>query len=135
MPFFVSIIWGVVVSVVVFTATPLLLLGELGGPNNWAVPILIATMITLAIAVFTSRPRSAVVGAGCGIAFSLPVVIVCHLLRRSDPTILREHGGQLSFAAFAAVVISVMMMAVFGESRKEGSRKYPGKPPANKNSG
>lgn len=131
MSFFVSIIWGVVVSVVIFAATPLLLLGELGGPSNWAAPILIATMLTLAIAVFTSRPRSAIVGTGCGIVFSLPVVIVCYLIRRSDPAVLREHGGQLIFAAFATVAISVMMMTAFGQSRKTASRREQRKLPTN----
>lgn len=109
------------ISVVLFVSRPLLLLSELGGPTNWAIPVFFVAMLALALTAFTSRPRGAIAGVFCGIVFSLPVVVVCYLIRHGDPTILREHGEQLKYAGFVTVAISVIVMGTRAKSRKTPS--------------
>jgi hypothetical protein len=128
----ISLIMGVVTAVVLGVATPFMLLSELGGPTNFATPILFIALLGLALAAFASRPKGAIAGVVCGIIFSLPVVIVCCLIRHSDPTVLREHGGQLLFAGLATVAISVIAMAGLGGARKTSPRTEEQNQPTNK---
>jgi hypothetical protein len=127
-----SLILGIITAVVLGVATPFMLLSELGGPTNFAAPILFIALLGLALAAFASRPRGAIAGAICGMAFSLPVVIVCCLIRNSDPTVLREHGGQLLFAGLATAAISVIAMAGLGGVRRTSPRTEAQDLPTNK---
>jgi hypothetical protein len=128
MRYFGAAICGIAFSLLLFISTPLFALSELGGPTNWAFPILFAATLALTLTAIISRPRCPVAGVVCGVLFSLPVVFVCHLVRSSDPGVLREHGGQLLFAAYATAAISVLALAAVGASRKTGSQSEQGKP-------
>lgn len=127
-----SLVFGIVTAVVLGVATPFLLLGELGGPINFAPPILFIALLGLALSAFASRPKGAIAGAACGLVFSLPVVIVCYVICHSDPSALKEHGGQLFFAGLATVVVAVTTMAGIGGVRKPSPQKEEQNPPTNK---
>jgi hypothetical protein len=93
-------------------------LGEMGGPINWAVAHLVVAGLMLSVTTYTARAKGALAGAICGILFSAPVAGACYLVSHAEATILREHGGQLRFAAIAAVAFSVLVMGAVAESRK-----------------
>lgn len=128
MRYFAAAICGIAFSLLLFISTPLLALSELGGPTNWAFPILFTATLALTLTVLISRPRGPLVGVVCGICFSLPVVLACHLICRSDSGVLREHGGQMLLAAYATVAISVLVLAAVGASRKTVSQPEQEKP-------
>jgi hypothetical protein len=117
-PYAASILWGVLTGLGLWLLTIPLSLGEMGGPTNWAVAYLVVTGLMLAVAAYTARAKGAAAGAVCGILFSAPVGGACYLVSHGDSTILREHGGQLNFAAVAGVVLSVLLMAAVAASRK-----------------
>src|SRR6478736_2415961 len=117
-PFAASIIWGVLTAVGLWLLTLPLSLGEMGGPNNWAVAYLVVSGLMLAVATFTARAKGTVSGLVCGILFSAPIAGICHLVSHSDATVLREHGGQLRFTAIMVVLVSLLVLSGVAHVRK-----------------
>jgi hypothetical protein len=117
MPYVVSIIWGIVTAVILGVCTPFVLLGEMGGPINLALPFLFIVALVLAIASYTSRAKGSLRGSVCGVLFAIPVALVCLIISRADDAIRREHGGQLLAVAGMSVFISLAVMAAVAHSR------------------
>ena len=115
---FISAMWGALTAVILWGGTLLLLVGELGGPINFVVPVLIVAVITVALAAYTARARGGGSGAICGLAFSFPIAIVLYRLAHADPVVLREHGGQFAFSAVAVVALATLVMGSVAQSRK-----------------
>lgn len=118
MPYVVSIILGVVTAVILGLGTPLMLLGEMGGPINFTIPFLFVVVIALAITSYTARARSGLQGGACGILFAVPVALVCLFISRADEGVRREHGGQLFAVAGVSIIISLIVMAAVAYSRR-----------------
>jgi hypothetical protein len=117
MPYVVSIIWGVVTAVILGVSTPLVLLGEMGGPIDFSIPFLFIVVVVLAIASYTSRAKGGLRGSACGVLFAVPIALVCLVISRADEVVRREHGGQLLGVAGMSVVISLAVMATVAYSR------------------
>ena len=117
-PFAASIIWGVLTAFGLWLLTIPLSLGEMGGPTNWAVAYLVVSGLMLAVATFTARAKGTMSGVVCGILFSAPIAGVCHFVSHSDATVLREHGGQLKFAAMTVGALSLLVMSGVAHFRK-----------------
>jgi hypothetical protein len=117
MPYFVSIIWGVVTAVILGVCTPLVMLGEMGGPIDFTAPFLFVVFVVLAIACYTSRVKGGLRGSACGVLFASPVSLVCLIISRSDDILRREHGAQLFAVAGMSLVVSLAVMAAVAHSR------------------
>jgi len=122
-PFAVSIIWGVLTALELWLLTILLSLGEMSGPNNWAIAYLVVSGLMLAVAAFTARAKGTLSGVVCGILFSVPITGICHFVSHSDATVFREHGGQLKFAAATVVVLSLLVMSSVAHLRRRCSNQ------------
>jgi hypothetical protein len=116
-PFAASITWGLLTAFGLWLLTIPLSLGEMGGPINWAIAYVIVSGLMLAIAAFTARAKGTASGMVCGILFSAPIAGACYFISHGDATILREHGGQLKFAAIAVVALSLLVMSGVAQLR------------------
>ena len=119
MPYLISIVWGVVTAVVLGVCTPLLLLGEMGGPIDFTIPFLFIEVLVLALASYTSRAKGGLRGAACGLLFAVPVVMICIMISHSDEIVHREHSSQLHGVAFMSGVISLAVMEIGRASCRE----------------
>ena len=63
MPYVISIVWGVVTAVILGVCTPVVLLGEMGGPIDFTIPFLFIVVLVLAIASYTSRAKGGLQGS------------------------------------------------------------------------
>jgi hypothetical protein len=117
-PYAVSILWGALTGLGLWLLTIPLSLGEMGGPINWAVTYIAFSGLMLALTTYTARARHALGGASCGILFSAPIAGVSYVVSHADDTVLREHGGQLKFAAIVAVALSVLVMGAVAGFRR-----------------
>lgn len=117
MPYVASIIWGVVTAVILGACTPLVLLGEMGGPIDFTIPFLFIVVLVVAIASYTSRAKGGLRGSACGVLFAIPVALACLIISRADEALRREHGGQLLAVAGISVLISLAVMAAVAHSR------------------
>ena len=117
-PYAASILWGLLTGLGLWLLAIPLSLGEMGGPMNWAVAYLVVSGLMLAVTAYTARAEGAAAGAVCSILFSAPAAGACYLVSHADATVLREHGGQLKFAAITIVALSLLVMGAVAESRK-----------------
>ncbi len=97
-------------------------LGEIGGPINWAIPILVLAIAAFAFTAFIVRPRNVISGILCGVGFAVPIAIACYLPIQHEPVVKREHGEQLIFAALTIIVIAILVMGVRGYLRNTAHR-------------
>src|ERR1041385_4922519 len=119
MPVVRSIVVGVIAAALIGGCTPLLMLGELGGPINFGLPLSIITILALVLTAFVSNPKGWRRGFASGIGFSVPIAVTCLFIPRFDPTHLHEHAGQLRFVGAFAILVSVFFMTVRASQRME----------------
>jgi len=113
----ISGMWGVLTGYALWRGLPLVFVGELGGPINMAVPVVLITAVALIPAAWTSSARGGIRGAISSLPFSCPVAFACHWIAHSDPVILREHGGEFRFCGFAVVALALLVMGFVGKAR------------------
>jgi hypothetical protein len=114
MPLVRSIIVGIFAAALIGGCTPIVMLGELGRPINFAIPFSLVVLIALAVTARVSRPRSWLHGIAAGLGFSIPVAAICFMIPGFDPVHLDEHAGELRFVGVSVLSLLVMALRATG---------------------
>jgi hypothetical protein len=94
----------------------LLCLGELGGPIDFRVPLLLVAGFLLAILTVFLRFRIWWHGILSGLFFAIPIAAVCFVFGGQSSSfsvdLAKEHGGQLRFVALTVLFLSVGILTI-----------------------
>lgn len=112
MPLARSFMVGVLSAALIGGCIPMLMLGELGGPINFGVPLLILAILALVLTACVSKPKGWRRGIVASLGFSIPIALMCLAIPSFDPAHLAEHAGQLRFVAVFIVLLSFIVMTV-----------------------
>ena len=117
MPYLRHIVAGVLAAAIIAGCTPLLMLGELAGPSDFAIPLLFIVVVVLAILVFFSKVKDWRQGVISGFVFGIPIAVTCFAIPSFDPAHLNEHAGQLRVVAVLTVLLSVIVLGIRASTR------------------
>jgi hypothetical protein len=117
MPIGRAIVTGIVTSAFVGGFALRLLVGQIAGPIDFSLPLLLVAGLGLILTALISRPNGWGRGIFVGLGFSLPVAITCFTFHNLDPEHLRAHVGQLRFVGILILLLSGVVMAIRGDKR------------------
>ncbi len=109
---------GVLAAAIIAGCTPLLMLGELAGPANFAIPLLFVVVVILGILTFFSKAKGWQQGFISGFVFGIPIAVICFAIPSFDPAHLNEHVGQLRFVAVSTVLLAVIVLGIRASTRR-----------------
>lgn len=122
MPFARLIIFGVVTAVLLGCASVLLGVGEMAGPADFRV-LLILSITTNSLSAAFIKPRGWWRGFLAGLVFAVPVIATCLAIptlmygSTTDPSVNR-HARELRFVGISTAVIAVVMFGLRGVDRR-----------------
>jgi hypothetical protein len=111
-----ALLIGIIAAALEYGLIMLLCLGELGGPIDFRVPLLLVAGFLLAILAIFLKFRIWWHGILSGLFFAVPVAAVCFVFGGQSSSfsveLAKEHGGQLRFVALTVVFLSVSILTI-----------------------